>query len=106
MIHEVSRRYLEHEYIHTYGQAETNMSPLFQSWGHKNGALMRWTRGLSIAKSNIRLLEQERIRLVTKCTSARSSMKRIIQRVKQKEQASVDIDLAKQMIKITKLRNR
>ena len=23
-------------YTHTYGQAETNMSPLFQSWGHKN----------------------------------------------------------------------
>ena len=25
-------------YIHTYGQAETNMPPppLFQSWGHKN----------------------------------------------------------------------
>ena len=23
-----------HTYIHTYGQAETNMSPLFQSWGH------------------------------------------------------------------------
>ena len=21
-------------YTHTYGQAETNMSPLFQSWGH------------------------------------------------------------------------
>ena len=32
-IHEVSRRYLEHEYIHTYihtyGQAETNMPPHF-----------------------------------------------------------------------------
>ena len=40
-IHEVSRRYLEHEYIctyiHTYGQAETNMPPpLFQSWGHND----------------------------------------------------------------------
>ena len=34
-IHEVSRRYLDTPYIHTYGQAETNMSPLFQSWGHK-----------------------------------------------------------------------
>ena len=32
-------------YIHTYGQAETNMSPLFQSWGHKNlggGGGVRW----------------------------------------------------------------
>ena len=32
-IHEVSRRYLEHEYVRTYvrtyGQAETNMSPTF-----------------------------------------------------------------------------
>ena len=26
-IHEVSRRYLEHEYVRTYGQAETNMPP-------------------------------------------------------------------------------
>ena len=25
---------MPHTYIHTYGQAETNMSPLFQSWGH------------------------------------------------------------------------
>ena len=37
-IHVVSRPYLEPPYIHTYththGQAETNMSPLFQSWGH------------------------------------------------------------------------
>ena len=36
-IHEVSRRYLEHEYvrtyIHTYGQAETNMSPTFSKLG-------------------------------------------------------------------------
>ena len=28
-IHEVSRRYLEHEYVRTYGQAETNMPPHF-----------------------------------------------------------------------------
>ena len=34
-IHEVSRRYLEHEYVHTYGQAETNMSPTFSKLGHK-----------------------------------------------------------------------
>ena len=37
-IQEVSRRYLEHEYthtyIHTYGQAETNMSPTFSKLGH------------------------------------------------------------------------
>ena len=26
--------------IHTDGQAKTNMSPLFQSWGHKNSRLM------------------------------------------------------------------
>ena len=36
-IHEVSRRYLEHEYTHTYihtnGQAETNMSPTFSKLG-------------------------------------------------------------------------
>ena len=46
-IHEVSRRYLEHEYVHTYictymyihtyvhtyGQAETNMSPTFSKLG-------------------------------------------------------------------------
>ena len=44
-IHEVSRRYLEHEYIHTnihtyihtYGQAETNMSPTFL--GQKHGRI-------------------------------------------------------------------
>ena len=34
-IHEVSRRYLEHEYIQTYGQAETNMSPTFSKLGHE-----------------------------------------------------------------------
>ena len=36
-IHEVSRRYLEPPYIHTYthGQAETNMSPLFKAGGIK-----------------------------------------------------------------------
>ena len=25
-----------HTYIHTHGQAEINMSPLLQSWGHRN----------------------------------------------------------------------
>ena len=32
-IHEVSRRYFEPPYIHTYGQAETNMSPTFSKFG-------------------------------------------------------------------------
>ena len=36
-IHEVSRRYLEHEYVRTYGQAETNMPPhFFKVGGIKN----------------------------------------------------------------------
>ena len=26
-----------HTHTHTYGQAKTNMPPLFQSWGHSNG---------------------------------------------------------------------
>ena len=26
-----------HTHTHTHGQAETNMSPLFQSWGHNKG---------------------------------------------------------------------
>ena len=37
-VHEVSRQNLDAPYIpmiRTYRQAETNMSPLFQSWGHK-----------------------------------------------------------------------
>ena len=40
-IHEVSRRYLEHEYIHTHTHTHTHTDkpkpicpPLFQSWGH------------------------------------------------------------------------
>ena len=42
-IHEVSRRYLEHEYVHTYIRAYIHTDKpkpicplLFQSWGHKN----------------------------------------------------------------------
>ena len=34
-IHEVSRRYLEHEYVHT-DKPKPICPPLFQSWGHKN----------------------------------------------------------------------
>ena len=46
-IHEVSRRYLEHEYIHTHTHTHTYIHtdkpkpicpPLFQSWGHKKDA--------------------------------------------------------------------
>ena len=33
-IHEVSRRYLEHEYVHT-DKPKPICPPLFQSWGHK-----------------------------------------------------------------------
>ena len=44
-IHEVSRQYLEHEYIHTYihtyGQAETNMPPHF----FKVGGIKKWGGG-------------------------------------------------------------
>ena len=34
-IHEVSRRYLKHEYIHT-DKLKPICPPLFQSWGHNN----------------------------------------------------------------------
>ena len=40
-IHEVSRRYLEHEYIHTYihtDKPKPICPPLFQSWGHNQPA--------------------------------------------------------------------
>ena len=37
-IHEVSRRYLEHEYIHT-DKPKPICPPLFQSWGHNDGLL-------------------------------------------------------------------
>ena len=36
-------------YIHTYGQAETNMSPLFQSWGHNDDP------GLTLTYFTVRL---------------------------------------------------
>ena len=39
-IHEVSRQYLDAPYIHTYihtDKPKPICSPLFQSWGHKNG---------------------------------------------------------------------
>ena len=45
-IHEVSRRYLEHKYIHTYvhtyGQAETNMPPHFFKVGGITSVSLRW----------------------------------------------------------------
>ena len=35
--------------IHTYGKAEINMSPLFQSWGHKKvGWVSGYGRGVGL----------------------------------------------------------
>ena len=47
----------------------------------RKGALIRWKRELSEATSRIRLLEQERDKLVTKCKSAQRSMQRMKQKV-------------------------
>ena len=53
---------------------------LFPEKGSNNrrkGALIRWKRELSEATSRIRLLEQERDKLVTKCKSAQRSMQKV-----------------------------
>ena len=42
----------------------------------RKSALIRWKRELSEATSGIRLLEQERAKLVTKCKSAQRLMQR------------------------------
>ena len=48
----------------------------------RKGALIRWKRELSEATSRIRVLEQERAKLITKYKSARRSMQRIKQKQK------------------------